>query len=205
MIDWTKAITREQQLAAKRADMRTQIAARRDTAMIAGISIAGMPVATDDVSQGRLAGAALAAVIDPAYTVRWKGRDGVFITLGGQELIGIASAVRAHVQACYDHEADLLAALDRGETPAIDRGWPGQATMLLFHDRADGADHQHTGTGIYRLTGDVAGMAGEFPGPQGLTARAVWIDGALTVWVRNAEGGLTNIPADRWITLMEGI
>lgn len=204
MIDWTKAITPEEQLAAERSALRARIAARRDAAMKAGISIDGMPVATDDVSQGRLAGAALAAVLDPAYSVRWKGRDGAFITLGGQELIGIASAVRAHVQACYDHEADLLAALDRGETPTIDTGWPGQAVMRLFHDRADGADHQHTGTGIYRLTGDLTGMAGDFPGPLGLTARAVWIDGALTVWVRDANGGLTDIPADRWITLMEG-
>ena len=204
MIDWTQAITPAQREAADRAEMRISIATRRDTAMKSGISIGGMPVATDDISQGRLAGAALAAMLDPDYTVRWKGRDGAFINLGGQQLIGIASTVRAHVQACYDHEANLLEALDRGETPDIEAGWPGQGAMRLFHDRADYAEHQHTGTGIYRLTGDLSRLIGDFPGPLGLSARAVWIDGALTVWVRDAGGALTDIPADRWITISEG-
>jgi hypothetical protein len=42
-------------------------------------------------------------------------------------VIAIAQAVRAHVQACFDREADLRDAIDAGEAPDIDTGWPGGA------------------------------------------------------------------------------
>lgn len=87
------------------------IRARRDAAISASITIAGMQVQTDDLSQQRITGAALAAVIDPATTVNWKVANGQFVTLDAPTIITIAQAVRAHVQACFDAEAkagDLL-------------------------------------------------------------------------------------------------
>lgn len=125
MIDWSKVVTVEQQQETDRQALRDQIAARRYEAMCAGISIAGMSVATDDVSQTRFAGAAVSAMLDPDYVVRWKTGDGSFRLLSGAEIIGIASAVRSHVQDCYDREADLLAALDAGEPIDPNAGWPG--------------------------------------------------------------------------------
>jgi hypothetical protein len=125
MIDWSQLVTAEQQQETDRQALRDQIATRRHEAMCAGISIAGMSVATDDVSQTRFAGAAVSAMLDPDYAVRWKTGDGSFRLLSGAEIIGIATAVRAHVQACYDREADLLAALDAGEPVDPDAGWPG--------------------------------------------------------------------------------
>ena len=50
----------------------------------------------------------LQAVIDPLYEVRWKS-NGQFYTLSSQQVIGLGQAVRAHVQSCYDREAELLA------------------------------------------------------------------------------------------------
>ncbi len=36
----------------------------------------------------------------------------------------VAQAIRAHVQACYDREAALTAALDAGQPYDIEAGWP---------------------------------------------------------------------------------
>ncbi|MNG20946.1 hypothetical protein D3C84_1052530 [compost metagenome] len=85
-----------------------------------------MPIDTGRDSQGLIAGAALAAVIDPQYSVNWKAADGQFVSLTGQQIIGVASAVRAHVQACFDREAVLLAELDAGTFTEgmLDEGWP---------------------------------------------------------------------------------
>jgi hypothetical protein len=48
------------------------------------------------------------------------------VDLNAEQIIGLASTVRAHVQACFDREAELLEALAEGTlTPEmIDTGWP---------------------------------------------------------------------------------
>lgn len=91
---------------------------RRDRAIIAGTEVNGLRIPTDDLTQTRVIGAALAAQMDPAYKLQWKV-DGKFIPLDARQVIGIALAVRDHVQKCFDREAELLAS--DGE---IDEGWP---------------------------------------------------------------------------------
>lgn len=102
---------------------RSAIKARRDEALVSGITVAGMPIATDDTSQSRIVGAALAVINDPALTIQWKTEAG-FVTLDAAQVLAVAQAVRAHVQACFDREADLLAALDAGDPYDIETGWP---------------------------------------------------------------------------------
>ena len=104
---------------------RDAIKARRKQAMNSGMTVAGVPVHTDDQSQSRIMGAALAATIDPDTTVKWKGSDGGFVMIDAPAIIAIAQAVRAHVQACFDREAELLAELSEGVEYDIDAGWPG--------------------------------------------------------------------------------
>lgn len=104
--------------------VRTEVKARRDKAMEAGTTIGGVSVATDDLSQQRITGAALAATVDSTTTVKWKLPDDTFVTLDATQIIGIAQGVRAHVQACFDREAELLAALNAGEAYDINSGWP---------------------------------------------------------------------------------
>lgn len=101
------------------------IAARRYQAETAGITVNGMHLPTDRDSQALVTGAALAAWMDQNYTCQWKTAEG-FIDLGAQQIIGLASAMRAHVQACFDREAALLAALTAGTYTAeqLDQGWP---------------------------------------------------------------------------------
>jgi len=111
--------------AQRRAEMAQQIADRRWQAEVAGITVNGMAVATDRDSQALITGAALAAMRDPAYVCRWKTAAG-FVELNAEQLTAVADTVRAHVQACFDREAALLAELDAGTlTPElIETGWP---------------------------------------------------------------------------------
>jgi hypothetical protein len=93
------------------------IAARRYDAEISGIHLSGLEVNTDDRSKLLINGAALEATIDPTYVMQWKTTSG-FVELNATQVIGIARAVRAHVQACFNREAELLAALEAGTITA---------------------------------------------------------------------------------------
>lgn len=111
--------------AERRAEMAQQIADRRWQAEVSGITVNGMAVATDRNSQSLITGAALAAMRDPAYVCRWKTATG-FVELNAEQLTAVADTVRAHVQACFDREAELLEALEAGTfTPEmLEEGWP---------------------------------------------------------------------------------
>ncbi|MNF91252.1 hypothetical protein D3C84_738460 [compost metagenome] len=64
-------------------------------------------------------------MLDPAYLLRWKTPEG-FVDLTAQQVIAVARAVRAHVQACFDREAALLAELAAGtfNDGMLEEGWP---------------------------------------------------------------------------------
>ena len=100
------------------------IAARRYAEEISGTIINGIPVDTDRQSQALITGAALAATIDPAYVCRWKTKGG-FIVLDATAIIGVATAVRNHVQDCFNREAQLISAVDDGTytSDMINEGW----------------------------------------------------------------------------------
>lgn len=124
-IDFSQVISVEEKAAIALAAERDRIKARRNAALASGTEVAGIAVHTDDLSQQRIVGAALAASLDPATTVNWKVVDGTFVTLDAATILAVAQAVRAHVQACFDREAALLTALDAGAEHDIDDGWPG--------------------------------------------------------------------------------
>ncbi len=102
-----------------------QIAAVRYQHETAGITVNGVRIDTHRDSQALITAAALSAVIDPAYVCIWKALNGP-IELTATQLIGIATAVRAHVQASFDRECELLAALANGTytVDMLDHGWP---------------------------------------------------------------------------------
>lgn len=106
-------------------DQRAAVTAERYKRETAGIVAGGMPVDTDDRSKLLINGAALEAMIDPAYVMNWKTPAG-FIELHAEQVIAVARAVRAHVQACFDREAELLQAVADGTyKPAmLEEGWP---------------------------------------------------------------------------------
>jgi hypothetical protein len=95
-----------------------------------GIVFNGSPVATDEVSQTKIIGAVVGSQLDPGVSMKWKMKNGQFVTLNAAQITDVAMAVRAHVQACFDREAELrmaiVAAGDAGTINAvdIDAGWP---------------------------------------------------------------------------------
>ncbi|MFN6976512.1 MAG: DUF4376 domain-containing protein [Gemmobacter sp.] len=98
---------------------REAIRLRRDRAIDAGTTVGAIAIQTDNISQSRIIGAALQAVVDPDVVVRWKTANG-FVSLDSATIIALATAVRAHVQACFDREAELLA----DQELDIEVGWP---------------------------------------------------------------------------------
>ena len=106
-------------------DWPALIAARRFQAETGGVIVEGIQVNTERDSQSLLTGAAFAASLDPGYHIKWKAATG-FVDLTGEQIIGIASQVRAFVQACFNREAELLGAVADGSITAemLEEGWP---------------------------------------------------------------------------------
>jgi hypothetical protein len=92
-----------------------EIAAARYEAETGGVAVGGMTVQTDRESQALITGAALAATLDPGYSCRWKTAAG-FVELNAAQVVAVAQAVRAHVQSCFDKEAELAAVIAAAET-----------------------------------------------------------------------------------------
>lgn len=124
-IDLSQLVTAEVKALAALQETRARIAARRWEAETGGTLIQGLPVPTDRESQGLITGATVQAMIDPSYTLNFKTAAG-FVSLDASTVIGMAMAVRKHVQACFDREAALLDALEAGTfTEAmLEEGWP---------------------------------------------------------------------------------
>jgi hypothetical protein len=93
-----------------------EIAAARYNAEIAGVTVNGVSIKTDRESQGLITGAALKAMQDSTYSCRWKTESG-FVELTAPQILAIADAVRAHVQSCFDREAELLPLIEAAESP----------------------------------------------------------------------------------------
>lgn len=107
------------------ADHRAAVASRRYVAETAGITVEGMAIATDRASQALITGAAVAAMRDAAYSCQWKTAGG-FVKLAAAQILAIDTAVRAHVQGCFDREAGLLTAIKDGNftSAMLEQGWP---------------------------------------------------------------------------------
>lgn len=123
--EWRPATAEDIERVCNPAPTAASIAARRYQAEVGGITLNGMHIDTDDRSKLLINGAAVEAMLDADYVMQWKTSEG-FIELTGAQVIGIARAVRAHVQACFDREAELLAELDAGTLTnnMLEQGWP---------------------------------------------------------------------------------
>lgn len=98
-----------------KAQKKAVIAAERYAAEIAGTTVNGITIDTGRDSQALITGAALAAMLDSDYSLNWKTNAG-FIHLTAPEIIAVAQAVRAHVQACFDKEGELVAQINAAQT-----------------------------------------------------------------------------------------
>ncbi len=90
-----------------------------------GVTVAGFVIETTRDSQALIAGTGLSALLDPDYRCNFKTVNG-FVEIGAAQILMIAKAVRAHVQACFDRELVLLRALEGGlyTEAMLNTGWP---------------------------------------------------------------------------------
>ena len=95
-----------------------EIAQARYNAEIAGVTINGVLIKTDRETQAVLTAACLQAYIDSGYSLNWKTGDGTFVSLPAEQIMAFGIAVRAHVQSCFDHEAELLPLIEAATTEA---------------------------------------------------------------------------------------
>ena len=95
-----------------------EIAQARYNAEIAGVIINGVSIKTDRETQAVLTAACLQAYIDSGYSLNWKTGDGTFVSLPAEQIMAFGIAVRAHVQGCFDHEAELLPLIEAATTEA---------------------------------------------------------------------------------------
>jgi hypothetical protein len=106
------------------------LASKRWQVETGGVTFNGLSLATDVTSQTKYIGAVVGAQIDPTAVLNWKMADGTFVELDATEITEIAMAVRAHIQACFDKEAELRELIelaeDQEDLDAIDItvGWP---------------------------------------------------------------------------------
>ncbi len=107
------------------SDYPALIASTRYNHEVAGIVVEGVQIDTDRASQSLITGAALSAILDDKYVCTWKASTGA-VQLNAAQLISVATAVRTHVQACFDRECELLAAV--ADNTYVDAmladGWP---------------------------------------------------------------------------------
>ena len=92
-----------------------EIAAERWKAETGGVVVGGMSVDTSRESQSLITGAALQATLDDAYICKWKTAQG-FITLDAQTVLAVAAAMRQHVQAGFNREAELAELINAAAT-----------------------------------------------------------------------------------------
>lgn len=105
------------------------IAAERFRREAAGVSVGELLIETTRDSQALIASTGLSAILDPEYRCNFKTAKG-FVEIGAAQIIEIAKAVRAHVQACFDRELTLLRAIETGDyhDEMLAEGWPDSSS-----------------------------------------------------------------------------
>ncbi len=81
---------------------------------VGGITVAGVPVATDDRSKQMIIGARIAADADANWTSQWVGADGSIYPINAAAIVAISDAVQAHVNACFATFASVKTEIDAG-------------------------------------------------------------------------------------------
>ncbi|QHC94269.1 hypothetical protein PspR84_06335 [Pseudomonas sp. R84] len=105
----------------------TLITAERFRREGSGVVVEGVAIDTSRDSQSLIAGMAVSAMLNPAYQCSYKAVDG-FVELTASQILAVATAVRSHVQTCFDRERALSESVVAGTyTDAMLKdGWPDQ-------------------------------------------------------------------------------
>ena len=82
------------------ADLTAYAADARWRKEVGGITISGIPIATDDRSKQMIMGARIAADADDTFTTSWDA-GGTVVPLDAATIIAVSNAVLAHVNECF--------------------------------------------------------------------------------------------------------
>lgn len=101
------------------------IAAERFRREKVGVVVSGLLIDTTRDSQALIAGMAVAAMLDATYRCNFKTATD-FVELDASKIMAISSAVRAHIQACFDREKLLLELVEKNlfSLEMLTEGWP---------------------------------------------------------------------------------
>jgi hypothetical protein len=97
------------------ADLVAYAADLRWRREVGGITIGGVPVATDDRSKMMILGARVAAAANPGWETVWHGSDGETYPLNAAQMIAISDAVEAHVNSTFSTFAVVKADVEAGD------------------------------------------------------------------------------------------
>ncbi|CAI8863366.1 DUF4376 domain-containing protein [Pseudomonas serboccidentalis] len=113
-----------------KVDFAKLIAAERFHRETSGVEFEGLTADTTRDGQALIAGAAVAAILDPSYKCAWKFAEG-FAELEAAQIVAMATLIRTHVQDCFDRERTLLSAVESGECTEemILQGWPNSTPL----------------------------------------------------------------------------
>lgn len=93
-------------------DLLAYAANKRWQKEVGGITVSGIPVATDDRSKLMMTGARVAAAADPEWSTQWAGMDGSIYPLTAAQVVAISDAVQSHVNNCFAIFATVKAGID---------------------------------------------------------------------------------------------
>jgi hypothetical protein len=82
---------------------------------VGGVTVDGVPVATDDRSKIMVMGARAAALADAGWKTVWHGTDGRTYPVNAKAMIAIGKAIEAHVASTFATFAAVKAAIAAGE------------------------------------------------------------------------------------------
>ncbi len=99
---------------ARKAALVTYAGMKRWQKETGGITVAGVPIATDDRSKLMITGARIAADADAGFTTQWVGADGNVYQLNATQVVAISNAVSAHGAACFSAFAGLATSIAAG-------------------------------------------------------------------------------------------
>ncbi|RAX42389.1 DUF4376 domain-containing protein [Rhizobium tropici] len=112
------------------ADLVAYAAAKRFAVETGGIFVGGFSISTDRASQSLIIGAYNYVQANPDVTVKFKTAAG-FVNLTAAQIMTVANAVGAHVQAAFAAESEIIAKISDGtiNAPAdIDAAsWPANS------------------------------------------------------------------------------
>jgi Domain of unknown function (DUF4376) len=106
-VEYAEMVLSKEQLTAYAASVRYN-------KEIGGITINGLPIATDDRSKQMILGARIASDSDPNFSTIWVGSDGKLYPIDAAGIIGISQAVLGHVNNCFEIFAQVQQSIASG-------------------------------------------------------------------------------------------